>query len=111
MNATILARPVATGVIVLAFAAAATAQDVGDAAAGKAFVDRHCASCHAVDRDDASPLPIAPPLRSLAARYPLESLEESLAEGIVTGHPAMPQFQLEPGEIVDLLAWLDEVSR
>jgi hypothetical protein len=32
----------------------------------------------------------------LEARYPLEALEEALAEGIVTGHPDMPQFALEP---------------
>ncbi|HWL21031.1 MAG TPA: cytochrome c, partial [Bradyrhizobium sp.] len=31
---------------------------------------------------------------------------EALAEGIVTGHPAMPEFQLSPDEIHDLLSYL-----
>jgi len=51
---------------------------------------------HAVGADGESPVPEAPPFRMLEARYPLEALEEALAEGIVTGHPDMPQFALEP---------------
>ena len=39
-------------------------------------------------------------------RYPIETLAESLAEGIQTGHPTMPEFQLEPDQIGDLLAYL-----
>ena len=37
----------------------------------------------------------APPLRNLHERYPVEDLEESLAEAIRTGHPAMPEFALD----------------
>jgi mono/diheme cytochrome c family protein len=92
-------------------AAIASAQGGGDPQKGKAFVEERCARCHAVGREGDSPLPIAPPLRTLASKYPLEALEESLAEGIVTGHPAMPEFQLAPEQIVDLIAWLDEISR
>ena len=92
-------------------AAIATAQGSGDPRKGKAFVEERCALCHAVGREGESALPIAPPLRTLASKYPLESLEESLAEGIVTGHPAMPEFELDPGQISDLLAWLEEISR
>lgn len=39
-------------------------------------------------------------------RYPIESLGEALAEGIVTGHPAMPQFELTPEHIHHLLSYL-----
>ncbi len=31
---------------------------------------------------------------------------EALAEGIVTGHPTMPEFRLEPDQIHDLLSFL-----
>jgi cytochrome c len=48
----------------------------------------------------------APPFRELHNRYPVETLEESLAEGIVTGHADMPQFQLSPDQIDDLIAFL-----
>jgi hypothetical protein len=51
-------------------------------------------------------LSIAPPFRDLHRRYPVESLEESLAEGIVTGHPAMPEFQLPPDQIGDFVNFL-----
>ena len=40
---------------------------------------------------------LAPPFRLLPQRYPVEHLAEALAEGIVTGHPAMPQFKFHPG--------------
>lgn len=73
-------------------------------------MEERCARCHAVGREGESRLPIAPPLRTLASKYPLEALEESLAEGIVTGHPDMPEFQLAPEQIADLIAWLDEIS-
>lgn len=77
---------------------------------GLVFVKTNCAMCHAIGRYDESPLAIAPPLRSLHERYPLEALEESLAEGIVTGHPTMPQFQLDGAQINDLMAYLETLE-
>lgn len=73
---------------------------------GKAFARANCARCHAIDRVSKSPLRIAPPLRTLHNRYPIESLEEALAEGISTGHPGMPAFELPPSQIHDLLSYL-----
>lgn len=73
---------------------------------GKTFALTNCARCHSIDRVTSSPLQIAPPFRSLHKRYPIESLAEALAEGIVTGHPTMPEFQLEPDQINDLLSFL-----
>ena len=31
-------------------------------------------------------------------------------EGITTGHPSMPQFQLDPAQINDLLAYLNSIQ-
>jgi mono/diheme cytochrome c family protein len=73
---------------------------------GKAFARANCARCHAIDRGSNSPLRIAPPLRTLHNRYPIEALEEALAEGISTGHPGMPAFELDPDQIHDLLSYL-----
>jgi cytochrome c len=73
---------------------------------GKTFVLNNCARCHSVDRVTQSPLKIAPPFRILHNRYPIETLAESLAEGIQTGHPTMPEFQLDPDQIHDLLSYL-----
>jgi cytochrome c len=73
---------------------------------GKTFALNNCARCHSIDRVTQSPLKIAPPFRTLHLRYPVETLGEALAEGIVTGHPTMPEFQLDPDQIHDLLSYL-----
>lgn len=73
---------------------------------GFVFVQTNCAQCHAVGRFGASPLAIAPPFRTLHESYPVEDLAEALAEGIVVGHPTMPQFQLDPAQIDDVIAYL-----
>lgn len=77
---------------------------------GRAFAQANCAACHAIGRDGASPLQSAPPLRTLHSRYPVEYLTEALAEGIMTGHPAMPQFKLELAQIGDLIAYLKSLE-
>jgi cytochrome c len=73
---------------------------------GKTYALNNCARCHSIDRVTQSPLKIAPPFRTLHLRYPVETLGEALAEGIVTGHPTMPEFQLDPDQINDLLSYL-----
>jgi cytochrome c len=39
-------------------------------------------------------------------RYPPENLAEALAEGIVSGHPDMPEYVLSPEEIEAVMAYL-----
>jgi hypothetical protein len=46
----------------------------------------------------------------LHLRYPVETLAEAFAEGIVTGHPSMPEFRLEPDQIHDLLSFLKSLE-
>jgi mono/diheme cytochrome c family protein len=78
---------------------------------GRAFAQANCARCHAIGRSGKSPLPKAPPFRTLHERYPVEDLTESLAEGIRTGHPAMPEFVLNKDQIRDLIAYLKSLER
>jgi cytochrome c len=73
---------------------------------GLTFVRVHCAQCHAIDRVSDSPLTVAPPFGTLHLKYPIESLERPLTEGIIAGHPTMPQFRLEPDQIRDVIAYL-----
>ena len=73
---------------------------------GLTFVSANCIECHAVDKVSPSRLAIAPPFRTLHTKYPVENLAEALAEGIMTGHPTMPQFKLDPGQIGDVIAYL-----
>jgi cytochrome c len=56
-------------------------------------------------------LRIAPPFRTLHERYPVENLEEALSEGIVTGHPTMPEFRLDVAQINDFIAFLKTLER
>lgn len=88
----------------------AAAQEDPAVIRGRAFVKSNCGSCHAIGRTDPSPLPIAPPLRDLHRKYPVESLEEPLAEGIITGHPTMPQFRLAANEIFDVITYLKSLE-
>ncbi|MGY4318627.1 hypothetical protein ACVWW1_007954 [Bradyrhizobium sp. JR3.5] len=38
-------------------------------------------------------------------------LQESLAEGIVTGHPTMPQFSFEADQVGDFILFLKSLER
>ena len=88
----------------------AYSQSYGDAVKGKAFVQSNCARCHAVGKNDDSHMPEAPAFRTLHNRYPIDSLAEAFAEGIVTGHPAMPQFELSIDTINDMLAYMKSLA-
>ncbi len=78
---------------------------------GLIIVRTNCSRCHALGKVGNSPLPIAPPFRTLHERYPVEDLEEPLAEGIVTGHPTMPEFRFDPGQVGDIIAYLKSLER
>jgi hypothetical protein len=75
---------------------------------GLRFVQMHCAQCHAIDRDSPSPLPTAPPFRSMQIKYPVADLQRPLASGI---HPAMPKSRLEAGEVADIMDYLKTLER
>jgi len=94
----------------LAMAATALAQRTTPESRGEAILARHCAMCHAIGRAGSSPHAAAPPFRTLAQRYPLEALEEALGEGLMTGHPEMPEFVFPPHEINAILAYLRSIQ-
>ena len=48
--------------------------------------------------------------RELAKRYPINALEEAFAEGIVTGHPGMPEFEATPKQIADIVAYISSIQ-
>jgi cytochrome c len=89
----------------LAFAQSPAAQR------GLTFVRAHCAQCHSIDKVSESPLAIAPPLRTLHLKYPVENLERPLTEGIIAGHPTMPQFRLDPDQARDVITYLKSLEQ
>ena len=52
----------------------------------------------------------APPFRTLHKRYPVETLEDALAEGMSTGHPRMPEFRLDPDQVGDFISFLKSLE-
>lgn len=95
--------------ILCTFASAAAGQN-GSVERGRGILDSNCARCHSIEKTGDSPFGLAPPFRTLYQRYPLEDLEESLAEGILSGHPAMPEFRFSPEQIADIIAYLKSIS-
>ncbi len=87
----------------------ATAAD--DVKRGEALLTKNCAPCHSVTRTGDSPRKDTPAFRTLATRYPIESLEEALGEGIMSGHPDMPEFRFEAGEVGDIIAYLKSIQQ
>ncbi len=100
--------------VVIVFTALVTAIPCNAApnvAGGKAFAQANCSHCHSIDKFTPSSLAIAPPFRTLHERYPVESLEEALGEGITTGHPSMPEFKLDPGQVGDFISFLKSLEQ
>lgn len=83
----------------------------GDATSGLALAQEWCSKCHAIGLYGDSPLGVAPPFRELHKRYDVEDLAESLAEGILVGHPTMPAFRFDPDQIDNLIAYLKTLER
>ena len=103
-------RLVALLCLAIASASTAAMPQSGRVQRGFTFAQTNCSQCHAIGRVGDSPVPEAPPFRTLHTRYPIEDLAEAFAEGITTGHPSMPQFQLDPAQINDLLAYLNSIQ-
>jgi mono/diheme cytochrome c family protein len=82
-----------------------------DLALGKALLQRDCARCHAIGKTGESPRRDAPAFHTLGRRYPIESLEEALGEGIITGHNDMPEFKFSPADVGAIIAYLKSIQR
>jgi mono/diheme cytochrome c family protein len=78
---------------------------------GRRLALLYCAKCHSTDKVSPSPLKIAPPFRTLHERDPVEQLQEALAEGIVTGHPTMPEFSFDADQVGDFIAFLKTLEQ
>jgi mono/diheme cytochrome c family protein len=97
---------------VLAFIGVASARaEGGNPSLGQKLAQEWCAKCHAIGLYGDSPLRIAPPFRELHKRYNVEDLAESFAEGILVGHPTMPEFRFDPDQIQNLIAYLKTLER
>jgi cytochrome c len=101
---------VALGFLASGLLSPAVAAEKGLADKGKVLVEENCSRCHAVGLTGVSPKAEAPPLRTLSSNYPIEDLAESLAEGIVSGHPEMPIFVFKPHDVDAIIAYLESIQ-
>jgi mono/diheme cytochrome c family protein len=46
----------------------------------------------------------------LSRKYPIEDIAESLAEGIVSGHPDMPVFVFDPNDVEAIVQYLESIQ-
>jgi cytochrome c len=92
-------------------AVARTACAADDLKRGEQLLQRDCGRCHATARTGDSPRKEAPAFRTLSQRYPIESLEESLGEGILSGHPDMPEFSFDADDVGAIIAYLNSIQQ
>jgi mono/diheme cytochrome c family protein len=90
--------------------ASALAVEKGLADKGEVLVRENCSRCHAIGKEGDSPHKEAPPFRTLSKNYPIEDLSESLAEGIVSGHPDMPIFVFGPHDVEAIVEYLQSIQ-
>jgi cytochrome c len=103
-------RSMALGLFASFCVSAAAAQDAATIRRGEVLVNRDCSRCHATARTGQSTHPEAPLFRTLGKRYPIEALEEALGEGIISGHPDMPEFRFERNEVRAITAYLKSIQ-
>jgi len=95
--------------LVAAMMFVSTPASAGPVDDGAALVRANCAGCHGITTEDHSANPRAIPFRFLGRLYPIEGLEEALAEGIMVSHE-MPEFVLEHDQVMALIAYLDSIQ-
>lgn len=83
----------------------AAAQDVGDAARGAAYAQRHCAACHGVLASDSeSPQPRVATFRRIANTPGMTGT--ALAVWLRTPHRDMPNLVIAAEDRSDLIAYI-----
>jgi cytochrome c len=80
-------------------------------AEGRGLAEANCARCHNLEKIGDSPFVPAPPFRIISKNYKPTDLEEAFVEGIVVGHPAMPEFELTGEQAAALAAFIDSLGR
>lgn len=83
---------------------------MADAREGQRLAETYCVACHAIGETGSSAHPEAPPFRTFSRNYRISALEEAFAEGVLAGHPDMPEFRLEPDRVDALLAYIYTVQ-
>jgi mono/diheme cytochrome c family protein len=79
-------------------------------AAGQKIAQQQCASCHAIDQQQKSRYPGAPPFNTLLQFRDPEWLTDNLIAGNRVGHDGMPRFDFNVIAADSLVAYLEAIS-
>jgi cytochrome c len=103
-------RRLSLGLYLAFLTSTAAAEDMTALRRGEALLARNCSRCHAIGSVGESRHPQAPLFRTLAKRYPVEFLEEALGEGIISGHPDMPEFTFSGEDVGAIVIYLKSIQ-
>ena len=81
------------------------------AAEGKTLATLLCSRCHAIEKTGDSPNANSPPFRNLGSRYPLLEIREPITRGIAAPHAEMPAFNLTPGDVDKIIAYVNSLNQ
>jgi cytochrome c len=98
------------GLLLLVVTACQALADPSLIEAGRLIAEANCQRCHSITPTGDSPFVEAPPFRVIARIYNASDLEEALVEGIVVGHPAMPEFKMTGEQAAAITAYIDSLS-
>ena len=103
---------VGPAIVLAALAVTALTQPAAaeDLKRGEVLLAHACGACHGIGSGD-SPVKDAPAFYTLGKRYPVENLEEALGEGFMSGHPDMPEFTFDGGDVGDIIAYLKSIQQ
>jgi len=76
---------------------------------GRVLLEANCSRCHAIGLEGESEHKEAPPFRVVVTRYLPDNLAEALAEGLISGHPDMPEFVFEPDQVEAIVTYLNDL--
>jgi cytochrome c len=77
---------------------------------GRTLVQANCSRCHNLEKTGDSPYAPAPPFRVISKMYKASDIEEALVEGILVGHPAMPEFEMTGEQAAAVAAFIDSLG-
>jgi len=78
---------------------------------GRELAELNCAGCHNIEVTGDSPFEAAPPFRTIPSKYDPSELEEAFVEGIVVGHPAMPEWEMTAEQASALSAYIASLAK
>lgn len=100
--------------VVLAVAATLLSSGLGLATdrvdRGRSLLAQHCAGCHAIGRGGQSPLPAAPPFRTIGNRLDMDELFERMLEGLSSAHRDMPMFRFSREDAHAVRSYLNTIQ-